>query len=113
MPTEVPNRVAVVTGASRSIGKGIALELGAAGATGDGYIRKPNNYRVYFDPEGKASNEYELYDLERAPDEVDHLLGVRTGEPKGAAAGALRSRMAERLADSMVAHGTEPRSAAS
>ena len=33
MPTEVPNRVAVVTGASRSIGKGIALELGAAGAT--------------------------------------------------------------------------------
>jgi NAD(P)-dependent dehydrogenase (short-subunit alcohol dehydrogenase family) len=33
MPTEPSGRVAVVTGASRSIGKGIALELGATGAT--------------------------------------------------------------------------------
>lgn len=31
--TTLPDRVAVVTGASRGIGKGIALELGAAGAT--------------------------------------------------------------------------------
>ena len=68
-------------------------------------------YAIYFDPEGKAPNEYELYDLERDPDEVDNLLGVRTAEPEGAAAEALRSRMAERLADSMVEHGTEPRSA--
>src|ERR1700761_3701098 len=30
---DLSGRVAVVTGASRSIGKGIALELGAAGAT--------------------------------------------------------------------------------
>ena len=33
MPTDLSDKVAVVTGASRSIGKGIALELGAAGAT--------------------------------------------------------------------------------
>jgi dehydrogenase/reductase SDR family member 1 len=33
IPTELDGRVAVVTGASRGIGKGIALELGAAGAT--------------------------------------------------------------------------------
>ena len=33
MPTDLSGKVAVVTGASRSIGKGIALELGAAGAT--------------------------------------------------------------------------------
>ncbi len=33
MATELDGRVAVVTGASRGIGKGIALELGAAGAT--------------------------------------------------------------------------------
>ncbi|MFE3443177.1 SDR family NAD(P)-dependent oxidoreductase [Nocardia sp. NPDC059180] len=33
IPAELDGRVAVVTGASRGIGKGIALELGAAGAT--------------------------------------------------------------------------------
>ncbi|WP_431971633.1 SDR family NAD(P)-dependent oxidoreductase [Nocardia sp. bgisy134] len=33
IPRELHGRVAVVTGASRGIGKGIALELGAAGAT--------------------------------------------------------------------------------
>lgn len=33
IPGLLPDRVAVVTGASRGIGKGIALELGAAGAT--------------------------------------------------------------------------------
>jgi len=33
MPTDPSARIAVVTGASRSIGKGIALELGASGAT--------------------------------------------------------------------------------
>src|SRR5450755_1644988 len=32
-PMSEPERVAVVTGASRGIGKGIALELGALGAT--------------------------------------------------------------------------------
>jgi NAD(P)-dependent dehydrogenase (short-subunit alcohol dehydrogenase family) len=33
IPTALGGRVAVVTGASRGVGKGIALELGAAGAT--------------------------------------------------------------------------------
>jgi len=33
MPPTLQDRIAVVTGASRGIGKGIALELGAAGAT--------------------------------------------------------------------------------
>ncbi|MGW0046507.1 SDR family NAD(P)-dependent oxidoreductase [Nocardia cyriacigeorgica] len=33
IPAQLAGRVAVVTGASRGIGKGIALELGAAGAT--------------------------------------------------------------------------------
>ncbi|NUS92787.1 MAG: SDR family NAD(P)-dependent oxidoreductase, partial [Nocardia sp.] len=32
-PNPLKNRIAIVTGASRGIGKGIALELGAAGAT--------------------------------------------------------------------------------
>ncbi|MEU7769012.1 SDR family NAD(P)-dependent oxidoreductase [Nocardia sp. NPDC049190] len=33
MPLQLSGKVAVVTGASRGVGKGVALELGAAGAT--------------------------------------------------------------------------------
>jgi arylsulfatase A-like enzyme len=61
-------------------------------------IRTPTaKYAFYFDPEGEAPTEYELYDLERDPLEVENLIGVRTGEPRDAATASLRSELAERL----------------
>jgi choline-sulfatase len=58
-------------------------------------------YAFYFDPEGSARTEYELYDLERDPLEVENLLGVRTGEPHSAAARQLHSELSERLDEAM------------
>jgi hypothetical protein len=54
-------------------------------------------YAFYFDPEGSARTEYELYDLVRDPLEVENLLGVRTGEPRSPTAGKLHSELRERL----------------
>ena len=36
-------------------------------------------YAEYLDPEGKAATEYELYDLDRDPDQADNLLDHRSG----------------------------------
>jgi len=70
-------------------------------------IRTRNGkYAVYFDPNGKASSEYELYDLERDPLEVRNLVGVRDGAARGNGAGALRSELAERLDQAMAESGT-------
>jgi arylsulfatase A-like enzyme len=66
-------------------------------------------YALYFDPEGRASSEYELYDLERDPLEVDNLVNVRTGEPRSSNARALRQELDERLELAMQECGTAPR----
>ena len=58
-------------------------------------------YAFYFDPEGKALTEYELYDLDRDPLEAENLLGVRNGEPRSAAAAKLHVTLSERLAAAM------------
>jgi arylsulfatase A-like enzyme len=54
-------------------------------------------YAVYLDPEGRATPEYELYDLERDPNEVKNLVNHRTGLVRDATAERLRARLAERL----------------
>ena len=65
-------------------------------------------YAVYFDPEGEAAPEYELYDLERDPHEVDNLLDVHSGKPRVSADGprveALRERLSAALARAGTAH---------
>jgi hypothetical protein len=65
-------------------------------------------YAFYFDPNGHEQTEYELYDLERDPLEVENLLGVRTGEPGSAAAGTLHAELSERLDQAMAACRTAP-----
>lgn len=65
-------------------------------------------YAAYFDPAGRASAEYEMYDLDRDPDEVDNLLDVRTGHPRNATGAGLRDELAERLVAAMDAAGTRP-----
>jgi choline-sulfatase len=72
-------------------------------------IRTPTaKYAFYFDPNGQKRTEYELYDLERDPLEVENLLAVRSGEPRDNAAATLRSELAERLEGVMEECGTYP-----
>jgi choline-sulfatase len=65
-------------------------------------------YALYFDPTGRASSEFELYDLQRDPDERANLIDHASGEPRSSADRALRDEMAERLDALMVEHGTAP-----
>jgi choline-sulfatase len=65
-------------------------------------------YAFYFDPNGRKPSEYELYDLERDPLEVENLLAVRSGQPRDSSAASLRDELAERLEAEMLACGTAP-----
>ena len=70
-------------------------------------IRTPSaKYAFYFDPEGHRPTEYELYDLERDPLEVQNLLGVRSGRPRDPAAAALNRELSEMLETAMDECGT-------
>ena len=64
-------------------------------------------YAVYLDPEGKEAPQYELYDLERDPDEQLNLLDYRSGEPRQASARAERDRLDETLKAMMAELGTD------
>ena len=55
-------------------------------------------YAVYFDPSGDAAPEYELYDLDRDPLEVDNLAETAPGK---------RAEMAEQLAAAAAECGTD------
>ena len=66
-------------------------------------------YAVYLDPEGRRAAEYEMYDLDRDPDERRNLLDVRSGEARSASDRPLREEMGERLAAAMAELGTAPR----
>ncbi|MGI8460090.1 MAG: sulfatase-like hydrolase/transferase [Solirubrobacterales bacterium] len=65
-------------------------------------------YALYFDPAGNATSEYELYDLDRDPDEVRNLVNFRTGEALEPADRAALDQMRERLYATMSEHGTGP-----
>jgi choline-sulfatase len=69
-------------------------------------------YAIYFDPDGDAPTEHELYDLDRDPNEVRNLVDFRTGEPLDAGDAADRLRMGDLLAETMTRQGTEPPTAA-
>jgi choline-sulfatase len=64
-------------------------------------------YAVYLDPQGRAAPEYEMYDLERDPDERTNLINQRTGEPRQASDRAARDRLAEALRSEMAELGTD------
>lgn len=65
-------------------------------------------YALYFDPDGRAASEYELYDLDRDPDETDNLVGRLDGEPRDPADRPALEEMRERLDVAMAEHGTAP-----
>jgi choline-sulfatase len=65
-------------------------------------------YGIYFDPSGREATEYEMYDLERDPNEARNLLALRTGEPLDGADRKPRDELAERLRAAMGEFGTAP-----
>ena len=65
-------------------------------------------FALYFDPTGKASSEYEMYDLGRDPLESRNLVARDNGEPRATANRTLRSELGERLRGLMAANGTGP-----
>jgi len=64
-------------------------------------------YAVYLDPEGRTAPEYEMYDLERDPEERLNLVDRATGKPRRASDQAERDRLAELLRTQMAELGTD------
>ena len=54
-------------------------------------------YAVYLDPTGRATPEYELYDLDADPVEARNRIDPRSGEPRGTDAAREHARLAEAL----------------
>jgi arylsulfatase A-like enzyme len=65
-------------------------------------------YAVYYDPSGHARPEYELYDLERDPFEVDNLVNPRSGVARSQWARSLQAELADRLERTMAECRTAP-----
>ncbi len=54
-------------------------------------------YAIYVDPNGERPTEHEMYDLDRDPDEVDNLVGLRDGNPRNGAAQRALAELKETL----------------
>ena len=67
-----------------------------------------HKFAIYFDPEGKAATEYEMYDLERDPDERHNLVDRISGEPLDGSDRRMRLELGDRLESVMEANGTKP-----
>lgn len=67
-----------------------------------------SKYALYFDPAGQAPSEFELYDLQRDPEERANLVDHASGEPRSSANRGLRDEMVEQLNALMAEHGTAP-----
>jgi choline-sulfatase len=65
-------------------------------------------FALYFDPQGKKAPEYEMYDLDRDPDESRNLVDRDTGEALDPDDAALRSELGQRLDRLMAVNGTSP-----
>ena len=74
--------------------KNVAGQPNRVRAVRDGRMK----YAVYFDPSGEAETEYELYDLENDPLEIDNLAHSAPGK---------RAEMAEQLAAVQAECGTD------
>jgi arylsulfatase A-like enzyme len=63
---------------------------------------------LYFDPAGKAAPEYEMYDLDRDPNEATNLVDRSSGEALAASDRVMRAELGERLDHLMTTNGTSP-----
>jgi arylsulfatase A-like enzyme len=54
-------------------------------------------YAVYFDPNGRAAPEYELYDRDADPHEINNLVEKLGGQPRTADAARELPRLVELL----------------
>jgi choline-sulfatase len=71
-----------------------------------------HKYAFYFDPEGKESSEYEMYDLERDSEERRNLVHLRSDQARNGADRSAHAELSEQLSEAMHAARTEPGSAA-
>jgi choline-sulfatase len=72
-------------------------------------IRTPRHkYALYFDPAGEAAPEYEMYDLERDPEERRNLVDRSSGLARSESDRDLRTELRERLDSLMDANTTAP-----
>jgi len=86
---------------------GTALQNGAGQPNRIRAVRDGRwKYAVYLDPSGRAHREYELYDVDEDPHEVQNLLEKRSGRARGRAAAQERERLAERLLELCVQSAT-------
>ncbi len=69
---------------------------------------RTHKYCFYFDPAGERPREYEMYDLERDPDEVRNLVGVRSGSALDPGDRQIHSELVETLDETMKEAGTAP-----